>query len=405
LAGEALRSQRWPVEVKLHGDFRSRRLKNTGDELRQQDAALRQALVDACRSSGLVVAGYSGRDDSVMDALAEAIAQPNSFPAGLFWLHRGENPPLPRVISLLEAAAEKGIDGGLVHIENFDEALRDLVRLMDGLHTEVLENFATSRKRWTEAPKATGRKGFPVVRLNGLPLSVCPTVCRRVVCAIGGYSEITAAVATANVDIVVGRTRSGVLAFGSDTDVRATFSPFGITEFDLHSIEPHRLRYDSGERGLLREALSRALAREGGLSRLRRRVTDLLTPSLPDDSTWVDLRKIVGPLAGTVRGHPELIWREGVGVRLEWADDRVWLVFEPRTIFEGISDDNRFAATDFGRERTVRRYNRTLNDLIAFWAYKLARDGDEQRALGLSVGVDAAFNLSSNTAYSRRIGA
>jgi NAD-dependent SIR2 family protein deacetylase len=405
LASEALSGQRWPVEVKLHGDFRSRRLKNTGDELRQQDAVLRRALVDACRTSGLIVAGYSGRDDSVMDALADAVAQPNSFPAGLFWLHKGENPPLPRVTSILESAAQKGIDGGLVHIENFDEALRDLVRLMEGLNTEALEQFATSRKRWTAPPEATGRKRFPVVRLNGLPMSVSPTVCRRVVCNIGGYSEITAAVAAVNVDIVVGRTRSGVLAFGSDADVRAAFSPFGITEFDLHAIETHRLRYDSGERGLLREALSRALAREGELTRIRRRVTDLLMPAQPDDSSWADLQKIVGSLTGTVRGHPELVWREGVGVRLEWAEDRVWLVFEPRMIFEGIGDDNRFAATDFARERTVKRYNRVLNDLIAFWASRLARDGTEQRALDVSAGVDAVFNLSSNTAYSRRIGA
>ena len=81
------------------------------------------------------------------------------------------------------------------------------------------------------------------------------------------------------------------------------------------------------------------------------------------------------------------------------------LVFEPRTIFEGITDDNRFAATDFARERTVKRYNRALNDLIAFWASRLARDGGEQRALDVSAGVDAVFNLSSNTAYCRRIGA
>ena len=42
LASQTIGAQRWPVEVKLHGDFRSRRLKNTGDELRQQDARLRQ---------------------------------------------------------------------------------------------------------------------------------------------------------------------------------------------------------------------------------------------------------------------------------------------------------------------------------------------------------------------------
>jgi hypothetical protein len=52
-----------------------------------------------------------------------------------------------------------------------------------------------------------------------------------------------------------------VLAYGSDADVRAAFSDFNITDFDLHTIDVPRLRYESAERGLLREALTRALAR------------------------------------------------------------------------------------------------------------------------------------------------
>ncbi len=92
-AAELIGESRWPIEVKLHGDFRSRRLKNTSDELRHQDAQLRQLLVDSCRRHGLVVAGYSGRDDSVMDAIEEALDTDGPFPAGLFWLHRGEEGP------------------------------------------------------------------------------------------------------------------------------------------------------------------------------------------------------------------------------------------------------------------------------------------------------------------------
>ena len=57
---EAIHEERWPVEVKLHGDFRSRRLKNTPGELRNQDSVMRQAMVDSCRQNGLVVVGYSG---------------------------------------------------------------------------------------------------------------------------------------------------------------------------------------------------------------------------------------------------------------------------------------------------------------------------------------------------------
>ena len=112
LAMQAIQEQRWPVEIKLHGDFRSRRLKNTADELRQQDVRLRRMLVNSCRQFGLVVVGYSGRDDSVMDALEEAIASPDAFPNGLFWLDCGRESPQPRVTSLLAKAQQKNIESG-----------------------------------------------------------------------------------------------------------------------------------------------------------------------------------------------------------------------------------------------------------------------------------------------------
>ena len=65
---------------------------------------------------------------------------------------------------------------------------------------------------------------------------------------------------------------------------------------------------------------------------------------------------------------------------------------------------NDFAA-DFARERTVKRYNRQLNALIAFWAKHIAGDGTEMRALGVGEGVDAVFKISGDTAYSKRSGA
>ena len=57
---QATQEKWWPVEVKLHGEFRSRRLKNTREELRRQDSVMRQALVHASRQNGLVMVGCSG---------------------------------------------------------------------------------------------------------------------------------------------------------------------------------------------------------------------------------------------------------------------------------------------------------------------------------------------------------
>jgi hypothetical protein len=337
-----------------------------------------------------------------MDTLEAALSQASPFPAGLFWLHRGDRPPLPRVTQLLLKAATKGVEGGLVAIENFDETLRDLIRLLNGLDTAALDTFAAERKIWSAAPRPSGNRGFPVVRLNGLELKTTPSVCRRLDCAIGGHAEVVAAVEAANVEALATRTQAGVLAFGSDADVRKAFAAHGIKGLDLHPIEVRRLRYESHERGLLRQALSHALAREHALTVNRRHNKDLLAPAKPADPRWAVLRKSVGNLAGTIPHHPELGWREGVATRLDWADDRLWLLFEPRTVFTGLAEENKAITIDFARERTVRRYNQPLNELISFWADLLSTGGAELRALGISAGVDAVFKLGASTAYSRR---
>ena len=403
LAVQVIGDGRWPVEIKLHGDFRSRRLKNTTDELRHQDARLRQVLVNSCRRFELVVVGYSGRDDSIMDALEEALTRPGAFPAGLFWLHRGDDPPLPRVGRLLARAAGMSVEAALVSVENFDEVLRDLIRPINEIDTKALDTFAAERRRWSAAPRPVGGGGWPVVRLNALPIIHAPSVCRLVVCQIGGHTEAREAVQQAQVNVLVARTKSGVLAYGADADVRTAFGAHGITDFGLHTIETKRLRYESGERGLLRKSLARSIVRHRGLNVIHRRSADLLTPTDPQDGAWMTLRSLVGALSGSVQDHLELSWREGISARLDWADDRLWLLIDPCTVFDGVTDDNKAFAADFARERTVRRYNRLLNDLIAFWASHLARDGDELRALGVGDGIDAVFRLSSDTGFSRRV--
>src|SRR6266511_4340008 len=67
LAQRALAESRFPLLVKLHGDFHSARLKNTTAELQEQAARLRQALLEGSRRFGLAVVGYSGRDQGRPD--------------------------------------------------------------------------------------------------------------------------------------------------------------------------------------------------------------------------------------------------------------------------------------------------------------------------------------------------
>lgn len=403
LAAELIGDERWPIEIKIHGDFRSRRLKNTGDELRHQDSRLRNVLVDSCRRFGLVVAGYSGRDDSVMDALEEAISDTNAFPSGLFWLQRGDGAPYPRVTALIDKARKAGIESGIVPISNFDEVIRDLIRNQEGLDTADLEKFASSRVRWSPAPRLQSSSGWPVVRLNGIPVVETPSVCRLVDCDIGGWAETRNAVVEAGVEVITARRRQGVLCFGSDRDVRLAFESHNISNLDLYAIETRTLRYESAEQSLLTDAITAALSRERDFDVYRRRGTSLLAPKNTNTAIFSKLQRLIGELSGSVKNHPHLRWREGIGVRLEWASGQLWLIIEPTTVFESFEDTDRAIVADFSRERVVRRYNKDLNEIISFWVRYIVGNGDHIKALGISDGVDASFKFSSVTAYSRRV--
>jgi NAD-dependent SIR2 family protein deacetylase len=398
LAGEFISEQQWPIEIKLHGDFRSRRLKNTSEELRHQDAQFRRQLVDACRRFGLIVAGYSGRDESVMDALEEALRQPGGFPNGLFWLHRGDGPPLDRVIRLLERARAGGVEAGIVRIENFDEAMLDLLRLLPDIDTAQLRAEGQERRRFSPAPAPLGKKSWPVLRMNAVSVTR-PVNCRKVVCEIGGGKDVREAVEAAGGKLVVARTRAGVLGFGSDDEFRRVFGPFGITEFGIATFEDHRLRYDSQERGLLRRALVTAVARNLAMDVRSRGTSDILAPQAPRDAAWQDLRDLLdGQISGTVPKNRDIAWREGVGVRLDWASDQLWLLLEPRIVFDGASEETKAITSDFARERTVRRYNPVLDKLIQYWSTRIA--GEDLRTFAIGDGLDAVFDIGRQSAFS-----
>lgn len=403
IASELVSDERWPLEIKLHGDFRSRRLRNTPDELRHQDTLLQRDMITLCRRYGLIVAGYSGRDDSVMDTLERAIGT-GTFPSGLFWLHRNDHKLLPRVTRLLCKAVELGIEAAFVRIENFDECLRDVVRLISDLDTTLLDEFATKKSRWSPAPKLTGKATWPVVRLNALQFKQIPAHCRRVVCDIGGYAEVRKSIIAAGCNFPFARIRAGVLCFGEDEVIRSVFSSYSIDEFDFYTLDPRRLRSDSAENGLIRDTLARALAKAHEMEVFPQRARTTLVPLNDDDEGWSDLRNIVDSnIRGVVESESELEWLEGVSIQIGWTGNEPLLLFRPQIVFRNISDLNKFTAADFARERVAKRYNTCLNHLLEFWSRKLSANGEELSALDVGEGVDGIFCLSSTTVFSRRI--
>jgi len=107
--------------VSIHGDYRYDLLKNTSEEIRGQDEKLRAAYVEELRHTPLIVIGYSGRDDSVIDSLESAYAQ--SGTGNLYWCGFGDGEIPARVARLLARAQDGGRSAHYISSSGFDDLL------------------------------------------------------------------------------------------------------------------------------------------------------------------------------------------------------------------------------------------------------------------------------------------
>lgn len=152
VAMEAMNEARWPIIAKMHGDFQSQRLRHFPRELRSQDAEMRRALLESSRRYGLIVVGYSGRDESILNTLYEAIETGHGFPGGLFWFQRSDSPTLPGVNTLIEKAAARGIQAELLDIQTFDELLGDLLKQVGNVPPDIEIKLDQHAARLTDVP-------------------------------------------------------------------------------------------------------------------------------------------------------------------------------------------------------------------------------------------------------------
>lgn len=111
--------------VALHGDYKYGDLKNTEQELDTQDGELVKALRHELTNRDLIVFGYSGRDASLMRALAQVYSDRGA--GKLFWCGYGADIPAP-VANLIEHANEHGRGAFYIATSGFDSAMYAIAR-------------------------------------------------------------------------------------------------------------------------------------------------------------------------------------------------------------------------------------------------------------------------------------
>jgi NAD-dependent SIR2 family protein deacetylase len=419
LAPRALTSDSRPVVVKLHGDFVSDRLMNTPAELQRQDAELETALREIGRRFGLVVVGYSGRDQSVMATLGAVLDDSRPFPHGLYWCYRPPDPPSQQVMDFLARAQAAGVDAALVAVDN-------MVELGAAIDRQV--SFPDSLREWLRthrpapmlepAPFPSGLvQSFPVLRLNALPLGELPPAAQLAASERPvDLHDAQAAIRHTRARGLVGRKADGnLVCFGHFGELTLALRSLGVSISE--AVVPLELD-EHADRGLVLDALTIGLGRSEGLRHVLRRRGHYVRVADPSNAALGGLRAACRDFAGIVP-RTSIEWAEAVQVTIERCYDKWWLLFapeiwlspSPRVDADGHPVDidqisaERAAANDFVRERLVPRYNRVANSILQAWVDLLTR-GQQPRVvrawnLRAGEGLDPSFEIYPLTAYSR----
>jgi hypothetical protein len=421
-AKQALNNEEYPFYCKLHGDFRYDSLKNLPADLATQNAELSQCLINAGNRFGFVVAGYSGRDNSVIELFRKVLETPNPFPHGLYWTHlKGSKLPAP-VLDLITAARAKGVNASTVAIETYDSMMMHLWRNIENKTKEMDDKVRRTIAAEVNIPLPGVGKSAPLLRLNALPVLAVPTKCLDLSFAsTKEWAELRQVQHDKDLDAIFTKADS-VWCWGNEAKLKTAFGA------DLRTIGERDLPADISApsnlhvHGFVEEALCKALARERPLiARKTRNDAVLLVDSKTTDVGALDpLFQVVGKCHGTVDGvfapvtveHPHAVkvtWAECVRISLDYKEGRLWLQLVPDIWIWPTRA--RESTVKFLDQRRGGRFNKVYNQLLNAWIRILFASDDKNVEIGISAfdgGSEASnpkFRLSNRTGFARRLAA
>ena len=258
--------------VSLHGDYRYDDLKNTPEELRTQEAALRQVLVEDLRATSLIVSGYSGRDNSIMDTLHDAYRQ--GGPGVLYWCGFSDGGIPERVAALITHARAQGRQAFYVRSLGFDDLMTRLaLHCLKGERrkaaSECLQGFATNDLVAREPFRVQKYRASTLIKSNAFAIECPAEVLQFDLKLWPANGQATTYIRdTLSLPAVVALPFKGkVFALGTIDDIKEAFGDNIKGPIERSPVTAAELHYDDGKIvSLLRQALVRSMAEAAGLS-------------------------------------------------------------------------------------------------------------------------------------------
>lgn len=379
------------LHIALHGDYRYDALKNTNSELQSQDRQLRRSLIQELTDANLIVCGYSGRDESVMEALTRAYSQEGT--GRLYWCKIEGLEPHERVKNLIQTARKHKRVAYYVPMQGFDDLLIGLaLHCLEGdAHIRAQSLYATVSKDLAVAspPFTVDVTDFnSVIRSNAFAIE-CPSEVLQFSCqgldSEGAWGRLRER--TAGHDISAALLRGKVLALGTVDDIRDAFTDIITSEIELTPVSDKELSMSDGVVvRLLTEALVRSIAVCQGLE------TDGW------HQFWMPAPKSTTQIYGTAyRVHDAAL------LFLRRYGGRQYLVVKPTVKGKTLTGDDLpiEAEQELRRELLTKQWNREFNTAVDWWKTKLFPNGSTTFEFPPNSGSRFRFNVKAVPALAK----
>ncbi len=410
---DALNAERFPLYAKVHGDFRYRNIKNLTEDLRHNDEEIQKCFLASATRFGLIVSGYSGRDDNVLSMFREAVQQNNAFSNGLFWTVPKVSDVDQRVFEFIKFANENDVYARLIETGTFDEMLSKIWRQIDKKFPELNKKVRTAQKANVSIPLPSPGTNYPILRTNALPIISMPSYCGAFHSEINGYRDLRDKIEELRPNAVLTYTDK-VLFWGNQDEAIKV----------LHQTDeiPVIERYELGEsvdRGphatflmsFYEKALTKALCQGKPLfiRTNRRSHYAVVRNDSINDPSLAPLREALayqgrpGYITGSVPGIHDTYWAESVSIKLEERGGKIWLMLQPDIWIRPL--EKRRETIDFMRKKRLSRYNNRSFAILDAWIKILL--GEFRRGESIKVSCfentdySAEFMIGTRTAYSR----
>ncbi|MBF0577384.1 SIR2 family protein [Dysgonomonas sp. GY617] len=355
-----------PRVIKLHGDYRYDNLQNTSDELKSLEKDLHKYFSNLQSQAGLIVIGYSGSDNSILEAFQETFNTSNPFPYGLIWCIRKGQQPNSNVISLIQRINEKNNNdlSGFIEIDGFDEFMFELYVANEVVNPEI-ENIAKLRfeaRKPFSAPQI--RNDFTPIKLNGLKARSYPKSIYSFKSDLEGWKELREIVE--NQKLSAALSKGNTLVFGSIETITKVFNTRIKSEIITVDVdESITYKQDSFYTGLIYDLIEENLISNYSLKRV---------PTKAFRKFYSENYPLTYQELNSYKIQSNIVIYEAVEIQFQFHNKELFLILLPSIHISPNSGLTNIEKQNISNIIFSNRRNNSLNERENFWISILKKE-------------------------------